>query len=335
MAEGPNDPLHGNDSAGMTIAHAVQAYEQLSPVKSRLDEDGRLHLSAAIRVLTPAQQFVILSQDMQFSGIHSRLFDAVHAPENPDELLDRLGGFGTNKVAMAMAVEDEAGNWFPTAVVYTYWSDQPNLPEKIKPILSEPLRRLGDEAKVIVPYTISSNFPKAGEMLIANTHAYVYQNAPGAVLSTLSPLRAGNKGFANWLRERGLGEPRDGHELLARVFDYLMPARPGSGGAFRSNDPVQSFHMAGMGAMLAAIRPDNADSPLDFELAHGVMANYVYPEDSGWLEENRRRFVEEGILTVSPELAGMVPGQYQDRLFVEEFMPAGNGSRYTPDDFTP
>ena len=319
----------------LSLGDAVAIYEQLSPHKNRLDEEGQDALKAAIARITPAQQFVVVTQDSAFEGIHGRLFDAVHAPKRAEQLVARLGDPGTNKLAMAMAVQDESGKWFPTAVVYTYWNDQLQLPDRIKPILKSPVHPLGDTPKVIVPYTISSNFPKAGETLIGNVHSYVYSQAPGAVLSTLSPLRAGTKGFASWLAEQGVTTVRiDGQELKDHAFDYLMPVQGANGGIFRSNDPVQSFHMAGMGALLAAIRAENQDSKLDLELAHGVMANYVYPEDPEILRQNKARFVNDGILTVSPELAEQVPERYHDRMYVQPYQPAGRVVDFTPGSFS-
>lgn len=330
------NPEPPDDLGALSLSEAVAIYEQLSPHKQRLDEEGQDALKAAIKRITPAQQFVVVTQDSQFGGIHERLFDAVHAPKRAEQLVARLGDPGTNKLAMAMAVQDEGGKWFPTAVVYTYWNDQAQLPDRIKPILKSPVVPLNDSPKVIVPYTISSNFPKAGETLIGNVHSYVYSHAPDAVLSTLSPLRAGNKGFASWLAEQGIVSLRiEGQELKEHAFDYLMPVQGANGGIFRSNDPVQSFHMAGMGALLAAIRPTNQDSRLDLELAHGVMANYVYPEDPEILRLNRERFVQQGILTVSPELAEQIPERYHDRVFVQPYQPAGRRVEFTPEDFTP
>lgn len=328
------DPQPPADTGPMSLGDAVAVYEKLSPHKSRLDEEGQDMLRTAIKVITPAQQFVVVTQDSQYAGIHGRLFDAVHAPKRAEQLVARLGDFGTNKLAMAMAVQDEGGNWFPTAVVYTFWKDQAQLPDRIKPILKSSVHPLSDTPKVVVPYTISSNFPKAGEMLIGNVHSYVYSQAPDAVLSTLSPLRAGNKGFAQWLAEQGVNVRINGAELQEHVFDYLMPVQGANGGIFRSNDPVQSFHMAGMGALLAGIRPENQDSRLDFELAHGVMANYVYPADPEILRLNRERFVNDGIVTVSPEVAEHIPGRYEDRIHVQPFESAGRTAEFMPGSFS-
>ncbi len=321
------------DPSEMSIGEAVAIYEKLSPHKSRLDEVGQDSLKAAIARITPEQQFVVVTQDSAYGGIHERLFDAVHAPKRHEQLVDRLGEPGTNKLAMAMAVQDEEGKWFPTAVVYTFWDDHPQLPERIKPILKSPVIALGNTPKVIVPYTISSNFPKAGETLIGNVHSYVYSHAPDGVLSTLSPLRAGTKGFAVWLAEQGVNVRLNGEELKNHAFDYLMPVQGANGGIFRSNDPVQSFHMAGMGAMLAAIRAENQDSRLDLELAHGVMANYVYPENPEILRQNKARFVNEGVLTVSPEVAEQMPAMYRDRMFVLPYQPRGWSANFTPPEF--
>lgn len=329
------DSLPPGDTSELSLGQAVAIYEELAPKKHLLGDDDRDTFKAAIARISPEQQFVVLSQDTRYGGIHTRLFDAVHAPKRHEQLVERLGNPGTNKVAMAMAVQDEDGRWFPTAVVYTYWNDRPQLPERIKPILKSPIVALGGAARVVVPYTISSNFPKAGETLIGNVHSFVYGQSPDAVLSTLSPLRAGNKGFASWLNEQGANVTLNGEELTDHVFDYLMPVQGANGGIFRSNDPVQTFHMAGMGAMLAAIRPDNQDSRLDLELAHGMMANYVYPADQHLLAMNKERFVQEGILTVSPELAAFIPERYHDRVFVQPYEPKGRGVDFTPDDFTP
>lgn len=320
---GPAREAFGRAGGGFTPSQAIEVYERLSANKAGLDEDQARQLREAVAFLTPMQAFVVLSKDIKFSGIHSRLFDAVHSPENPGDLMDRLGDLGTNKVAMAMAIEDENGNWYPTAVLYTYWSDREGLPDRIKPILDAPVQALSSEAKVVVPYTISSNFPKAGEALINQAHHYVYSLSPDMVLSTLSPLRAGRRGFAGWLKEHegDADVPKDEGQLLRRVFDYLMPVRAPGESFYRSSDPVQSFHMAGMGAMLAAIQPGNADSPMDQSLAHGVMANYVYPADLNIMEENRRRFVEEGVVTISSGLSDMVPEVYRDRVYVQPFGP--------------
>tara|TARA_R110001592_G_scaffold3525_28_gene20160 strand:+ start:323 stop:1351 length:1029 start_codon:yes stop_codon:yes gene_type:complete len=321
MAEKDMQSFHGTGSGTPTIKQAIETYEALAPQKRTLDEGGREKLSTAIGILMPKQQFITLSTDPEYAGIHSRLFDAVHEPKNPEDLMGRLGEFGTNKLAMAMAVQDEDGQWFPTAVVYTYWSDQADLPSQIRPILDEPIRDLNGSPKVIVPYTISSNFPKAGDSLIAEVHNHVYETLglDDAVLATLSPLRAGKRGFATWLQEQGVSPKGGSDQILPHAFDYLMPVNHVGDRGFMPKDAVQSFHMAGKGAMLGAIHSGNDDSARDMELAHGFMANYIYVRDLEEMAQNRTRFREEGLVTVTSELAEQIPEQYQDRLYVQNY----------------
>ncbi len=307
----------GGDS--MSIRQAIETYELLAPQKRTLDDVGRGRFQESVDILMPEQKFIVLSTDPEYAGIHDRLFDAVHKPKDPSDLMGRLGDYGTNKVAMAMAIQDEEGDWFPTAVVYTYWSDKPDLPTHIRPILQEPITELEGDPKVIVPYTISSNFPKAGGDLITQMHGHIYGELglDKAVLATLSPMRAGRRGFATWMQEQDIKIDGDVKTMLPHAFDYLMPIQMIGDGGYTTNDAVQSFHMAGKGAMLGAIRQGNEDSPRDMELAHGFMANYVYLPSSELMEMNKQRFREEGLVTVTPEFAEQVPEQYQSRLYVE------------------
>lgn len=320
---GADSVAENTPGGALSLREAVDAYERLSGLEVLNDTEGP-ELAEARRRIGKAQEFVEVTQAEEFQGIHRRLFDAVHPSERQEQLVARLGGMGSNKRVFAMAVQTGDGEWFPTAVVYTYWSDRPEPHGNIRRILDEPVRKLRSVPKRIVPYTISSNFPGAGRDLIFGLHNYVYNRlglAGKAMIATLSPLRTGvpgnekAKGFATWLNRQVSVNPDDREELERSLWTYLTPDSEGIK-KFRALDPVQYFHMGYNGAVLAGIFPDNRDSPPDADLAYGMMVSYFYPPDMKVLKENIQRFRHNGLLAVTPELAARAPEELQDYILI-------------------
>lgn len=163
--------------------------------------------------------------------------------------------------------------------------------------------------KSMIFYSIS-NMTKVGGMgplLIRNMHPHLVETYPGAVLSTLSPMRElthPEHGLSPALIE----EFSSAHEFRKReiVYDYMCQ-KPGM-------PRVQDFHM-GNGAVPVTIRFD-ADTK---DLGLRVMANYWYNGDAAQLKVNAQAYRYGDRETL---LGGVAP---PSRVREEEVSPAFSG----------
>ncbi len=210
--------------------------------------------------------------------------DAVHqfGTRCVDELREyRLGGHGFNKTALGLI--DENGKVH--AAIYVEKNYRPvsagmDLRGDVKSVLSARVEECKAAPESLIFYSITnmSAAKGMGPALAMNMHPYLTAVYPGAVLSTLSPMRDISRHIAPEDVAAFRDLPR--HEKDAIVYGYMG----------RTLDPVQKFHM-GNGAVPVAIRY-NADTE---GKGLQVMVNYHYHADPHRLARNSEIFRSGGV----------------------------------------
>ncbi len=210
--------------------------------------------------------------------------DAVHqfGTRSMDELREyRLGGHGFNKTALGLI--DQRGKVHAAIYVeknYGPVSVGADLRGDVKSVLSARVDECQAAPRSLIFYSITNMSEEKGMglTLVRNMHPFLTAVYPGAILSTLSPMRDIVKHIA----------PEDAtafcdftkHEKGEIVYGYMA----------RTLDPVQKFHM-GNGAVPVAIRygADTEGKGLQ------VMVNYHYSADPHRLARNSEVFLSGGI----------------------------------------
>ena len=262
-------------------------------------------------------------------------YETVHEIKGWDDLRGRLAADRRCFAFFHPALPDEPLVFLEVALVV-------GLPGQIRPLL-DPDREIGDSLRATTAVFYSINNTQRGlrgiwfgNFLIKQVVAELSDELPNIkTFVTLSPLPRlaacllntdGNGGFTEsrlravigddmeeLVRATGLSEPRaavdallaspgarsDSLRRLAQrvVLAYLTQVRVGD----RVLDPVAHFHLSN-GARLERINLDADRSEKGLEESRGVMVNYLY--DPARLELSHERYVGEGVVTTSRELAG-------------------------------
>lgn len=194
----------------------------------------------------------------------------------------RIGGPDTNKRCFAMI---DAGGTLQSAI-YVHLGDSKiesysDLAGDVMPILEEEPTRFTIAPQSFHCYSISGQLAGAkgmGPVLVRNLHHFLTTNYPGAVISTLSPMREFDRLLGQGCSREAWAEENDIFRYH-RILSYLT-AR---------GDGVQKFHM-GNGAIIGAIRLSKPNGAGDSKGVNGCMVNYIYDADAVRLERNARQF---------------------------------------------
>ena len=194
----------------------------------------------------------------------------------------RIGGPGTNKRCFAMM--DPGGKL--QSAIYVHLGDTKiesysDLAGDVMPILEDEPTCFTIAPQSFHCYSISGQLAGAkgmGPVLVRNLHHFLTTNYPGAVISTLSPMRD----FDRLLGQGASRETWAGEHDVSRYHSILsyLAAR---------GDGVQKFHM-GNGAIIGAIRLSHPNGVGDSKGINGCMVNYIYDADATRLEANARLF---------------------------------------------
>ena len=210
----------------------------------------------------------------------------------------RLGGENSNKTAYAL-IDPESREVL--AAIYVYRSDKALeegmtmdelLPGHVGHILHDGLKDLTQNVTSLIFYSISRlwKMDGEGELLITKLHEHLnrkYEDNPGVIYSTLSPMR----GFKKWLKYQGYEEHQLSEDNLpALALQYLTENEANLPKELK--DLVRRFHLSN-GAEIIGIRSNaNFTGSLDDIDAMNYMVHYGYPRNAYDLIRNAEAYLK-------------------------------------------
>jgi malonyl-CoA decarboxylase len=261
-------------------------------------------------------------------------YEAVHEIHGWDDLRRRLAPDRRCYAFFHPALPDEP-------LIFVEVAFCKGLASKIAPLLSDSATADAKaEADTAIFYSINNCQPGLRQISFGNFLIKLVVEDLGSELpslkhfATLSPI----PGFRRWLdrclseNDKGLlldyertafGEPaleNFRQALAAHAITDEGPATPAikailerlcalylatSNGKYGPEDPVARFHLRN-GARVERIHWGANPSPRGMAESYGLMVNYLY--ETGMIEANHEKFVTEGRVAISPEVAQLLKG---------------------------